>query len=911
MDEEIEIDLLEPPMTADDGTVITPLPDGSVEVDLEGRGQVERPVALDEDNLAEGMDDNALAKIGQRICELVELDERARAPWLERLEDGLAAVALTGEGKPPAMATGSRVVHPLIAEAAVQFQARALEEIFPSSGPVKTRVLGQSNRKLIERADRVERHMNWQMTDEDSEFFWDVDQMLLVLPLAGSDFKKTYWDTSEGMLVGRRVDAKDVIVPYKARSLAKARRITHRFWLDRIAMAEQQEEGFYLPVDRLRLQRPHTVEEQSIADASDAADASFDPDEDGKYEVLECSTYWSLEGEEGGRPMPYLISVERESQKVLSIRRYWTTRNGQTRRRCAFTHYKFLPGLGFYGYGYLHVIGGLQEAATSTLRSFMDAASFANWRGGFKTKEARVQGQSLELRYGVWQDVDLTAEELAKGFYTPDFREPSPAMVAVLERLERMGQRFAATTEASVPENNSNTPVGTTIARLEEAGKVRSGIHKRLHIAAQHEFRLRAELNWQHLDRSGMEFVSGISNIVITPEDYDPATIDVSPVSDPNIISTPQRIALAQAQLELARSDPAHLDIVEAERRYLKALRVQDIDDLIIDQSKIPSRDPVSEGAVAMTGGAIRVYPEQNHAAHIQVHMALLAQIKGSPAERMAGPILMAHVNAHMAAQYRMEMSRRLGIPIPDPAMVGDEDDGSEAIPPQVQEAIGMAAAEMIAQSGVQEGQAQPDPEAMLKMAQAKKTEAEVEEIKARTAKTRVDLLGGEETVDKHALMSEVQRMVQEAIKPLGQQLLDARAELEDALKARDEEAERARIEAAAEGKVREAEGKVKETEGRTEAEMVRASMQAQIDDLERTVARLEKELEKSLEPDDEDEPEKAEKPEPQPIVVNVGPINVDAKGGAKSMTLRRGPDGKVAGIEVSDKQDQNESTDD
>jgi len=881
--DDLEVDLLPAAETTDDGVVIRPMADGSTEVDLEP--VTERPEPIDVENLAEGLEDYELHKIGQRICELVDVDIQSRQPWMDRYKQGLEMAAILGDGPPAAMEDGAKVVHPLVSEAAIQFQARALEEIFPAAGPVKATVIGESNEELDDQCKRVEAHMNWQCLEEDEGYFWDVDQMLLVVALAGSDFKKTYWDELEGMLVSRRVEAGDLIVNYRATSLKTAKRVTHRIYLNKNEMENLQAEGFYLSQARLRLQGPQGVVKQEIRESADGSEATIDPVEDGEFEVYETAIKWRLPGAKDGEPaMPYLITVDRESQKVLAIRRNWRERpDGRVVARTAFTHYKYLPGLGFYGQGLLHAIGGLGKAATDSLRALMDAAAFANFRGGFTTSDLKLKGKALKLKFGQWQEVNMSPEEIAKGFYTPDFKEPSPAIVKVLELVVMAGQRFASTTEAMTGEGNQNIPVGTTVARIEQASKVYSGIHKRLHAAAKHEFRLRAEVNRDHLDEQ--EFSLNGSNLRITARDYDDR-IDIIPVSDPNIVSTPQRIALAQAQLELAKGNPAGFDVAEAERRYLQALKVPEIDKVQRDPSNMPSMDPVSEGAMAMTGQALKVFPEQNHPAHTAVHMAQAEMIKGTPAERVAMPILMAHINAHMAAQYRLEMSMKIGMQIPDPsAAIKDQ---KQIIPPEVQEAIGMAAAEAIAGMQPAEQPQQPDPESLLKLAQAKKTEAETKEVEIRTAQARVGLVAEDAPPDIGA-------EIDARIKPVVEQLLTAREEFDRHLQEMQREKELERVQS-------EAQGKVKGVTDNAALEKMRLDLKGMVDDLRRELesVRAERPAPKS----EDEKAKKAEKTdkEPQPMVLNIGPITVESKGGgAKSITIKRDKDGRAIGADVAE----------
>ena len=812
--------------------------------DEDGEEEQEAEESASDENLAEKLNANENARLAQRVIEMVDADLKSREGWVKRFQDGLEACALDGSGGPAAAIDGgATVVHPMIVEAVVQFQARAIAELFPPSGPVKGMVVGEKNSGLEDQARRVESHMNWQMLEEDEGYYADVDSMLMVLPMAGSTFKKTYWDELDRVVTSRFIDAERVIVPYRATSLIRAPRVTHWFELDRYEMGELQDSGFYLSKDRLELQRPMDPGGTKAAADSDAAEASIDDEEDGVHHLYETALRWKLPQDKEWQH--YLVTVSRDDTKTLSIRRNSGKRLGRERRRGRFTQYRYLPGLGFYGWGLFHCIGGLGKAATDALRSQLDASAMSTWPGGFATREMKVLGNEIRIKPGVFQIVDATTDDLRNGFFTPPFGKPEQAMVQLLEMLVRAGQRFGSTTEAMVGEGEQNTPVGTTIARIEQASKVYSGIHKRLHMSAAEEFRLRAALNREHLEDEAA-FALQDSSLTVYPEDYDDR-VDVVPVSDPNIVSTAQRIALAQGALEVARSNPSGYDMAEVERMYLEAMRVPDIDRIQTAGRLPPVLDPVSEGVRAMTGQPLKAYAEQNHQAHNIVHTAFLQGIVGTPAEQIAGPIMQAHIAEHMAQEYRIAMSAQIGINLPDPALTKP---GEESIvPPEVQDAIGLAAAQIIAQQ--QQAQAEnppPDPESILRMAQADKTAAEAAEVKQRVELARIK----EESE---------QAAASQMLQPLMEQLEQARAALEESAR-RDQKMEQALMnlmatvqnleEADAEReeatRAKDAQRKDEEKRkaesdrDRAEREKERAALAKQIDLLERAIEDMRKE---------------------------------------------------------------------
>lgn len=913
--------LAQPEEEMRDGTLIRHLEDGGMELDFDPEAEDEDEAEIDDDNLAEGMSAQELSRLAQELIEFVDADIESRKDWHEAFRNGLAECAIDGQEPTASRAGGATVVHPLIAEAAVQFQARAIAELFPASGPVKGMVIGDKTQQAEERARRVESHMNWQMIEEDEGYYDDLDQMLLVLPFAGSTFKRTYWDDLEGRVTSEWMRADNVIIPYGARSIRTASRVTVEFWLQQHEMDELRAKGVYLDEDKVKLQRPTTVEQNETADTADKATATHVLEGDGQYHLYEVACWRRFEKDkeagEDGRMLPYLITLSVEDQQVLSIRRNWVERNGRRVPRQQLTHYKYLPGMGVYGWGLFHWIGSLNKAATGALRGLLDAAAANNFQGGFASKEVATVGKDVTLEFGKWKTVNATSEDLRNGFFTPPFKEPSNALVSIFEALVSSGQRFGSTTEAMVGEGRDNVPVGTTIARIEQASKVYSGIHRRLHTAAKHEFRLRAELNRTHLQHA-LQFSLRNSNLTIAPEDYSDA-VDVIPVSDPNMVSLAQRVTTAEAQIQLARANPANFDIREVERRYLEAIQAPDIDRLMIDPDAIPMMDPVTEGVMVMTGQAVKAYPEQDHQAHMAVHAAQMQMIQGSPAAQLAGPALQAHMADHMAQQYRVTMSAQLGIPIPDPGRGRDK----EPLPPEIQDAISLRAA-MAAQQQQQQQAENPPPEMQKIMAEAqeasaraKKAAAESEEVAIRTLKARQELATGDD--GSAAAIAQAMAVVQEVQAALAENFKRDQAaevdrmnlvatvrELQDELQAvRRQGADAMTQRATADGEsveIRKAQidaaAKVEVAKVAAADKAQIAALQGQIDELKRLLQEATTQREKE-EKDDEGGKEEKEKPE-APTVMNMH-ITVDAaKSGSKSIAIKRDKSGAIVGAEMT-----------
>jgi hypothetical protein len=708
MEPELIVDVPEEGYSRDASMAIIPTADGGLELDFEPSAADPLPV-VDDDNLAETVPQNELTRIAERVIEFVEADLESRKDWEETFKRGLEACGVIHKPKgedDQAFEGSSRVIHPLIMEAAVQFQARAIEELFPASGPVKGDVLGKSTERLERQRERVEAHMNWQIVYQDPGYFWDVDSMLMYLPFGGSAFKKTYPDPVRKMTLSRYVSAEDVIVPAKASSMQDSPRITHRIWMSHNDLLKNQRQGFYLGTDKLNLQAPSSDSQSNerIKDLTDGTTPSQLP-EDADHCIYETSLDLDLPGfedlDEDGQPtgigLPYIVSVEVESRRVLSIRRNWKSDETRYTKRLWWTHYKYLPGLGFYGWGLLHAIGGLGEAATGLLRAALDAMAFATLQGGFKSKEARLLGKDITIQPGKWIDTELTAEELAKCFYTPPWKEPPETLFRVLGLILEAGRRFSSTTEAMVGEGGANVPVGTTLARIEQGMKVYSGIHKRLHKAAGEEFHLRAELNYEHMDEQADFHYNGEDRFIYR-EDYS-ARIDVVPVSDPNIFSQTQRVALGQALLDMQARAPNLYDNYKVHKRVLHWLKVPDIDEVLPDPDDIQSCDPVTEGMRAMTGKPIKAFVEQDHQAHMTVHQGQIQMVTGSPIEQQVVPALIAHIAEHMAQQYMVQMSTAIGAPIPQ--QTGDKE--KDALPADMERELSLMAA-IAAQQQAQEG---------------------------------------------------------------------------------------------------------------------------------------------------------------------------------------------------------------
>lgn len=689
-----------------DGMKVTYDADGVPEIDL-GGGEDAEPTSDEFDaNLAEKLSENEQVTLGTKLKEYVESDLQSRAVWERRMLDGLEIIGL--EDVPDdavAFEGAARVNYPGIAEAMVQFQARAMDELMPPEGPVKCGVIGKADEELEAQAERVQDYMNWQLMEEDDEYYSETDDLLLYLPYAGSAFRKVAPDPVTGRTRSRFIPASDFIVPYWAKSLKTAPRYTHRYSMPLNVYRRAVAAGYFVEADfeAQVTATPSGVDTTTskLADTSDDKAPSYHEDDRDLqfYEMtIDIDFEWDTHGKDLGYSLPYVITFEWETGRVVRIARCWDEQDAKCQKDVWFTHYKFLPGLGFYGWGYLHLIGGLGRAASGALRLLLDGSATASLQGGFKSRDARIAGD-VTFSPATWTDVDMTAEELSKSFYSPPFKEPSPALFKTLEILINGVQRFASTTEAMVGDASNQGPVGTTVALIEQGSKIFSGIHKRIHAAMRRELKMIALSNFRYMEEEEYPFAVAGGDGQIFREDFSPK-VDIIPVSDPNIFSSVQRIAIAQAGVQLVDQRP---DLypreaqVRAHRAMWRALRVPDADKYLPE--KMTKRlDPVSENVAIMSGIGVQVFPEQDDASHMQVHAQIEAEIMAMPpdVQQKAIPALHAHIAAHAASAYRkrisMAMEEATGAPLPNFDPNNYED--NEELPPDIEAAVARAAAQ-------------------------------------------------------------------------------------------------------------------------------------------------------------------------------------------------------------------------
>ena len=616
-------------------------------------------------NLAEELDNQEVLNIGKSLIKAFEDDKSSRKDWEDQYSKGLKMLGVVVEDRQDPFPGASGVHHPLMSEAATQFQARAIGEMFPAGGPVKTQIVGKQSDKKLEQAQRVQDFMNYQVTNQITDYFNELDQLLYYLALAGSAFKKIYFDNSLDRICSKFVPADQFVISMENTDLETAERYTQVMKQTTNEIKRKQIEGFYRDVPTSQNQGGQStadVVEQTLQKLEGMTPSMADK----IHTILEIHADIDIGEDESGLALPYIVTVDYESGQTLAIRRNWKEDDPLKKKRTYFIHYKYLPGLGFYGSGLIQSIGGLQHASTGALRALLDSAAFANLNGGFKAKGARIEGGDITVSPGEWVDVEAYGDDLRKSFIPLPFKEPSPTLLQLLGVLTESGRRFASIADAMVGQSAGSGPVGTTIALIEQGSKVFSAIHKRLHQAQGREFKLIYELNGEFLDDEYPYDVIG-ERKTIRRKDFDQA-VDVVPVSDPNIFSQAQRIALAQTGLQLAQQAPNIIDTKEAYRRFLQSLNIPDYQDLIIQDEETPRRDPVSENMALLNGKPIKVFEDQDHQAHIAVHQQFMMDPRfgGNPqAKEVLYPLMMAHLGQHMAYLYQQQMQAQVpeGIP--------------------------------------------------------------------------------------------------------------------------------------------------------------------------------------------------------------------------------------------------------
>ena len=644
-----------------DEEVTSPDTENTEEVNVEVKENTEEQSELQEElveqvkdfysNLAEDMDERVLGRISNDLINDYKRDKESRSDWEKAYISGLDLLGFKYDNESRPFQGASSVTHPLLAEAVTQFQAQAYKELLPSDGPVRTVVVGDNTKEKEEQAQRVQEFMNYMLMEVMEEYTPDFDQLLFYLPLSGSAFKKIYYDEVMQRAISKFIPAEDLIVPYYATDLKDCERITHLVKMSENDILKKQRTGFYRDVDILPSRQDDEVQEKydSIEGVNPSDDKEY------QFNVLEMHidldlNEYEVENADKNVKVPYIVTIDEGSQEVLSIYRNYDMNDSIFKRKEYFVHYKFLPGLGFYGFGLIHMIGGLSKTATAALRQLLDAGTLSNLPAGFKSRGLRIRDDDQPFQPGEFRDVDAPGGNIKDQFQILPFKEPSSVLFSLLGFVVQAGQRFAAITDNAIGNDAQNRAVGTTIALLERGSRVMSAIHKRCYYAMRQEFRLLSSVFGTYLPPVYPYAVYG-GNRLIKIIDFSP-DVDVIPVADPNIFSMAQRVTLAQTQLQIAQSNPQLHNIREAYRRVYEALGTKQVDTLLKPE-KIPQPlDPSIENAEALRMEIPKAYPEQNHDAHIIAHTAFIKSrmVQINP---MVYALLQAHIAEHLSFKAR------------------------------------------------------------------------------------------------------------------------------------------------------------------------------------------------------------------------------------------------------------------
>jgi len=626
------------------------LPDGIELAGMEELVEVQAEMYDHNANLAEILDDSVLGTLSSELRDKVDDDKESREDWEEAISKGLKLLGVNYEERNEPFLGASGVHHPLLSEAVTQFQAQAYKEMLPAGGPVKTQIIGAANQVLEDQAQRVKDFMNYQITEIMEEYDPDTDQMLFYLPLTGSTFKKVYFDAGKQRAVSKFVPAEDLIVPYSASDLNTAERVAHVVRMTENELRKLQVAGVYRDID---LQAGDEDDESSIRQTGNELQGVRPSYGDDVHTLLEIHTELDLEGfediDEGGEPtgvkLPYIVTLDEDSGQVLSVVRNYRQADPLRRKRQYFTHFKFLPGFGFYGFGLLHTIGGLSRAATSILRQLIDAGTLSNLPAGFKARGVRIRNDDEPLSPGEFRDIDAPGGDLRNALMPLPYKEPSGTLAQLLGVIVDSGRRFAQVADAKIADTNAQAPVGTTVALIEQGSKIISSIHKRLHYGQKQEFRLLAEV-FADNPMPYPYFVGQNIPPEIMQQDFD-GRVDILPVSDPSIFSMSQRLSLAQTQMQLASQAPQLHNQYEAYRRMYDALDVKNIDAILPPPQPPQPVDPATENANAVKGAPPQAFPDQDHEAHIMTHAMFLSSQVGA-ANPQAFVLLLSHVQEHI-----------------------------------------------------------------------------------------------------------------------------------------------------------------------------------------------------------------------------------------------------------------------
>ena len=691
-------------------------------------------------NLAEELSEQQLTEIAGDLLGDFEEDLASRKDWIQTYVDGLELLGMKVEDRTEPWPGACGVYHPLLSEALVKFQAETMMETFPAAGPVKTQIIGKETKENKAAAVRVQEDMNYQLTEKMPEYRPEHERMLWGLGLSGNAFKKVYYDPSLKRQVSVYVPSEDVVVPYGVSSLRSAPRVTHVMRKTPNEMRRLMHAGFYRDIELPEPQNTFDEIEKSIAEKM-----GFRASADDRYKVLEMQVDLDLpgyedveDGKETGIALPYVVTIEKQTSEILAIRRNWRSDDDTQQKRNHFVHYPYIPGFGFYAFGLIHLIGAFAKSGTSIIRQLVDAGTLSNLPGGFKTRGLRVKGDDTPIAPAEFRDVDVTSGTIKDNIMTLPYKEPSQVLYTLLGNIVEEGRRFASAADLKLSDMSGQAPVGTTLAILERTLKVMSAVQARIHYAMKEEFKLLKGIIRDYTpDEYSYDPIQGSPRI--KGSDYD--LVEVIPVSDPNAATMAQKVTQYQAVMQMAQQAPQLYDLPYLHRQMLEVLGIKNAQKLVpMDDDQKP-RDPVSENMDVLRGKPVKAFIYQDHEAHITVHMSamqdpkLMALVAQSPMQKQMGAALAAHIQDHLAFEYRKQIEEVAGVPYPAPDAEMDEDTEVE-----ISRLAAAAAQQLLQKNKTEAAQQKAQQAAQDPIVQMQQQELQIKQQEAQTKQQKVAL---------------------------------------------------------------------------------------------------------------------------------------------------------------------------
>ena len=728
---ELEIEIVNPESVT--------LDDGSMEITLVP-GAEDAMTGEFDDNLADMLEDSDLNSLAKDICDMVESDIDSRKEWADTFVKGLDVLGFKYEERTEPWEGACGVYSTVLAEAAIRFQAETMSETFPSAGPVKTKILGEETKEKEEAAERVKADMNYELTETMVEYRPEHERLLYSLGLAGSAFKKVYYDPNMGRQVAVYIPAEDVIVPYGASHIETAERVTHVMRKTKNELKKLQANGFYREVELGDPQPYHSdIEERK------AEEGGYSLTDDDRFTVYEIHADLIIDGagdsEEDDIAKPYVVTLERGSNEILAIRRNWSQDDELMLKRQHFVHYVYVPGFGFYGLGLIHIIGGYAKAGTSLIRQLVDAGTLANLPGGLKSRGLRIKGDDAPIEPGEFKDVDVPSGSIRDNIMPLPYKEPSQTLLALLDKITQEGRRLGAISDMNISDMSANAPVGTTLALLERTLKPMAAVQARVHYAMKQEFKLLKTIMSEY---APMEYAYQPARGEVSARQADYMLIDVIPVSDPNSSTMAQRVVQYQAVLQMAQQAPQIYDLPQLHRQMIDVLGIKNADKLVPTKDDMKPVDPISENMAALQGKPMKAFIYQDQDAHIETHMAfmqdpMIAQMIGqNPQAKQIMASLQAHIAEHLGFKYRKDIEERVGVELPAPNA-----ELPEEIEVNLARLVATAAKDLTQAHQQQAAQQQAQKQAQDPLFQLKQAEVQIKQadVDRKTKKDQADAM--------------------------------------------------------------------------------------------------------------------------------------------------------------------------